>query len=258
MPTTTTTGSSTNIQNPYEQGRRFDYLIDRAKYLAQSQVPQHYGAGREMSDLVAPMTADQLAAMGMTRDFVTSGMSPIRGAAESGFARMMSGRVDTGPGSPYGDMMDVYRRQAIDQAQQAMGDLRSSQTMYQQGGSSPGDLLNQQVIENVGQNIADVGAGMYMNAYNTAQQQQANALGQYGAMVSTPMDAMRDYYNRVGVPLQQQAQAERDMSREIFDYQQMAPWEALRMYQGLISGNMGGMSTTTEEGKTVQNKRVIT
>ena len=104
------------------------------------------------------------------------------------------------------------------------------------------------------QNKPTGAAGEALLRADTAQQQQANALGQYGAMVSTPMDAMRDYYNRVGVPLQQQAQAERDMSREIFDYQQMAPWEALRMYQGLISGNMGGMSTTTERGKTVQNR----
>ena len=94
---------------------------------------------------------------------------------------------------------------------------------------------------------------MYMSAYNTAQQQQANALTQYANMLSTPMNVMRDYYNRVGVPLQQQAQAERDMSREIFDYQQMAPWEALRMYQALTSGNMGGMSTTTESGRNIQN-----
>lgn len=254
MPTTNTTGSSTNIQSPYEQARRFNYLIDRARYLAGNYAPQHYGVGRDMSELIASMNADQLAAMGMTRDFVTSGMAPIRSAAESGFARMMSGRVDTGPGSPYGDMMDVYRRQATDQAQQAMSELRSSQVLYQPGGSSRGDLLNQRVLENVGQSIADVGAGMYMNAYNTAQQQQANALGQYASVMGTPMDAMRDYYNRVGVPLQQQAQVERDMSREIYDYQRMAPWEALRMYQGLISGNMGGMSTTTESGRTVQDK----
>jgi len=253
MPETTTTGSSTNIQTPYEQARRFNYLIDRAKYLATNYPPKHYGVGREMSELIAPMNADQLAAMGMTRDFATSGMAPIRSAAESGFSSMMSGRVDTGPGSPYGEMMDVYRRQAMDQAQQAMSELRSSQVSYQPGGSSRGDLLNQQVLENVGQSIADVGAGMYMNAYNTAQQQQANALSQYANMLSTPMNVMRDYYNRVGVPLQQQAQAERDMSREIFDYQQMAPWEALRMYQALTSGNMGGMSTTTESGRNIQN-----
>jgi len=179
---------------------------------------------------------------------------------------MMSGRVNTGAGSPYGDMMNAYQNQVMDGAQDMMGQLRTSQVMSgQQGGSSRGDLLNNRVIEDANQQVANAGAQMYNNAYNQAQaaqqagvgqynqaqmssmnnaaQTQMGALGQYGSIMNMPLQMSQALYNQSGLPKQQYNQAIMDDARQRHDFAQQAGWNHLAQYGNMITGNFGGTNT---------------
>tara|TARA_Y100000588_G_C14112634_1_gene863728 strand:- start:182 stop:802 length:621 start_codon:yes stop_codon:yes gene_type:complete len=159
---------------------------------------------------------------------------------------MMSGRVNTGAGSPYGDMMDVYRRQAMDSAHDMMGGLRSSQVMSgQAGGSSRGDLMNNRVIDEANQQVANAGAQMYNNAYNQAQATRNNALGQYGNIMNMPLSMSSALYNQVGLPQQQLNQAIMNDAKARYDYNSMLPFRNLDYFKGMIGGNMGGTSASS-------------
>jgi len=129
-----------------------------------------------------------------------------------------------------------------------MGQLRSSQVMQgQQGGSSRGDLLNNRVIDEANRQVTDAGAAMYNNAYNTAQQVQSNALGQYVNIMNMPLEMSKQLYNRVGLPQQQYNQAIMDDARTRFQFGQTAPWQHLAQYANMISGNFGGTNTAQSE-----------
>jgi len=132
----------------------------------------------------------------------------------------------------------------MDGAQDMMGQLRTSQVMSgQQGGSSRGDLLNNRVIEDANQQVANAGAQMYNNAYNQAQQTQANALGQYGSIMNMPLQMSQALYNQSGLPKQQYNQAIMDDARQRHDFAQQAGWNHLAQYGNMITGNFGGTNT---------------
>jgi len=164
---------------------------------------------------------------------------------------MMSGRVDTGAGTPYGDMADAYRRQAVSQAQDAMAELRTGQVAYQPGGSSRAELLNERVMEDTNQGISDNLASMYGNAYDQAQQKQVQALGQYGSIMNMPLEMSKQLYNRVGLPQQTLNQALMDDQKKRYDYNAMMPYNNLAQFQSFISGNYGGqnMGTSTSTAR---------
>ena len=232
--------TNTTTTNPYQE-KYYNQLLGQAHNLYKQGLPEYYQGAT-----VAGMTPDQLQSMQMTRDYVTGGMNPNMNATNAAFQQMLSGRVDTGPGSPYGDMMGVFQRQAMDSANDMMGQLRQNQVMSgQYGGSSRGDLMNNRVIEEANQQVTDAGAQMYANAYNTAQQQQANALGQYGSIMNMPMEMYKNLYNRVGLPQQQLNQAIMNDAKARYDYAAMAPWQNLAQFANFISGNMGGSTTAS-------------
>jgi hypothetical protein len=180
---------------------------------------------------------------------------------------MMSGRVNTGAGSPYGDMMNAYQNQVMDSAGDMMSGLRSQQVMSgQAGGSSRGDLMNNRVIDEANQQVTDAGAAMYNNAYNQAQaaqqagigqynqaqmgamnnaaQTQMGALGQYNSIMNQPLEMSKHLYNRAGLPWQQQNQARMDDMQRRHDFNQQRNWQHLAQYANLISGNFGGTNTS--------------
>ena len=238
------------------------------------------------------MTNDQLESMNLSSNWVTGGAQGqmantqntwnqmmsgqnnmgsaytpgLESGFQSGLGSMMSGRVNTGAGSPYGDMMKAYQNQVMDGAQDMMGQLRTSQVMSgQQGGSSRGDLLNNRVIEDANQQVANAGAQMYNNAYNQAQaaqqagvgqynqaqmssmnnaaQTQMGALGQYGSIMNMPLQMSQALYNQSGLPKQQYNQAIMDDARQRHDFAQQAGWNHLAQYGNMITGNFGGTNT---------------
>ena len=159
----------------------------------------------------------------------------------------MSGRVDTGPGSPYGDLADAYKGQALDQAQDVMAQLRSQQVEYQPGGSSRYELLNERVMEDTNEQVSRNLAAMYGGAYQQAQQQQMGALGQYGNIMQMPLQMSRSLYNMVGVPQQQLNQATMNDLKARYDYDAMRPYQNLAQFGNMARGNYGG-SVFSESG----------
>jgi len=117
------------------------------------------------------------------------------------YTDMMKGTVDTGVGTPYGDMSKAYSDQVIGQLTDPSGTLagiRSGLVNYgQAGGSTRGDLLQQQaIVDAVTKGMAMPMAQMYGQAYQQAQgarlpaaqaalagrQQQMDAIGQRAQM----------------------------------------------------------------------------
>jgi len=87
---------------------------------------------------------------------------------------MMGGRVDTGAGTPYGDMATAYKDQVISQLtnpQGVLANIRSGLVNFgQAGGSTRGDLLQKQAIEDaVTKGLSMPLSQMYGQAYQQAQ-----------------------------------------------------------------------------------------
>ena len=242
--TTESGGSSTSVttSTPHQQ-QYYDQLLGQANNLYQQGPMQFYGG-----QTVANLTPAQLESMNLTSNWVTGGAQDQMNQTLANYNQMMSGRVNTGEGSPYGDMINAYQNQMMDSAQDVMSGLRSNQVMMgQQGGSCRGDLLNNRVMEEANRQVTDASAAMYNNADNQAQQTQANALGQYGSIMNMPLEMSKHLYNRVGIPQQQYNQAIMDDARQRFEFGQTSPWQHLAQYANLISGNFGGTNTATSE-----------
>lgn len=232
---------STATSTPYQQ-QYYDQLLGQANNLYQQGLPEYY-----QGPTVAGFTPAQQESMNLTSNWVTGGAQDMMGQMNKNYMDMMSGRVNTGAGSPYGDMADAYRRMATDQANQLMGDVRTNQVMSgQYGGSSRGDMLNNQVTQAANEQLSNNLAMMYGNAYQQAQDQRTAALGQYGNIMNMPLEMSKALYNRVGLPQQQLNQALMDDAKKRYDYAAMAPWQNLAQYANFISGNMGGTNTVSQ------------
>jgi len=204
-------------------------------------MPQHYQGAT-----VAGLTPAQLEAQNLASNWVTGGAQNQMNSMMGNYNDMMSGMVNTGAGSPYGDMMNAYQSQAMDSAQDMMSGLRTSQVMSgQAGGSSRGDLMNNRVIDEANKQVANAGAQMYNNAYNQAQATRNNALGQYGTIMNMPLSMSSQLYNQVGLPQQQLNQAIFNDAKARYDHNSMLPYKNLDYYRNAIAGNMGGINTTT-------------
>jgi len=234
-----TTTESTNTSKPWQQ-EYYKRMLAQAENLYNQGMPDYYSG-----PTVAGFTPAQMESMNLTSNYVTGGAQDMMNNQNQIYRQMMSGRVDTGAGTPYGDMADAYRRQAVSQAQDAMAELRTGQVAYQPGGSSRAELLNERVMEDTNQGISDNLASMYGNAYDQAQQKQVQALGQYGSIMNMPLEMSKQLYNRVGLPQQTLNQALMDDQKKRYDYNAMMPYNNLAQFQSFISGNYGGQNMGT-------------
>jgi len=183
----------------------------------------------------------------------------------------MAGNVDLGPRSPFASTANALQQSVMGNLQQnILPGLRSQQVSYQPGGSSRGDLVNNQAISRAVQSgLTKPLADMYSGAYQQAQAQRLPAaqmgLGaqQYGmgyglqglgaqqasmGMYPSIMGAPLGMYNAMrGVGDQRRGMSQsiidRDMQR--YNYEAMAPYNALNQYMNTISGNYGGTTTQT-------------
>ncbi|MEL0099154.1 MAG: hypothetical protein VW907_06340 [Opitutae bacterium] len=232
---------STTTTTPYQQPY-YNQALKEAQRLFQKGLPDFY-----KGPMVAGFTPAQLESFNLSSNWITGGAQDMMKDVGNYYRQMMSGQVNTGEGSPYAGMMDAYKSQVLDASKDIMGQLRSSQVMSgQYGGSSRGDMLNNQVIQDANKQMADYGAQMYMNAYNQAQQQQANALSQYGSIMNMPLQMSTALYNKVGLPQQQLNQALIDAQRQQYDYYAMRPYQNLSQFMNFISPNMGGTVTANQ------------
>ena len=239
MQGSTTVTDSTNTSRPWQQ-EYYKRMLAQAENLYNQGMPDYY-----QGPTVAGFTPAQMESMNLTSNYVTGGAQDMMNRQNRIYQQMMSGQVDTGAGSPYANMADAYRRQAVGQAQDAMAELRTGQVAYQPGGSSRAELLNERVMEDTNQGISDNLAAMYGNAYDQAQQKQVSALGQYGSIMNMPLEMSKQLYNRVGLPQQTLNQALMDDQKRRYDYNAMKPYNNLAQFQSFISGNYGGQNMGT-------------
>ncbi len=250
------------------------YLLggfEAAKNLMNQGVPQYYPG-----ETVAGFTPAQLAAMQATMGYAmgprAAGMqsgaeeSLMRGlSGQTGFsadqqADMLAGNVRTGPGTPYAAMENALTQGVIGNLQDnILPGIRTQQVMYQPGGSSRGDLVNNRAVSNaVTSGLTKPLAEMYSSAYDRAQSmrlpaaqqginQQISAMSMYPSIMAAPLSmygAMMD----VGDRQQALDQAVIDSNMNAWRYYSEAPYNALNQYMNTISGNYGSSSINTAPG----------
>ena len=170
--------------------------------------------------------------------------------------------------------------------QEVMPALRASQIAYQPGGSSRGDIASGLAAGNVGRSIADFSNTNYMNAFNSAQQQQLGAaqlmeqgrgqraneayqqgsgalglglggeqayaqnlgtgLGAYGAVSQQPID-LAGNLSDVGMQQRELSQQQLDEDVNRFQFDQNVQDQKLSNYMNLVQGNYGSTTTSTAQ-----------
>ena len=237
----TAQNTTVNYQNPYQQAF-FDQALGQAQHLYEQGMPEYY-----QGQTVAGFTPAQMEAMNNQSNYMGGQYNQVQGNTFDALNQGLSGNIDT---RGFDQMSDMYKNQAQQGAQDIMGDVRSSQVMSgQAGGSSRGDLMNNQVIDQANQQYSDNMAGMYNNAYQTAQDNRMQSLGMANNIMQNPMQMNQQFYNQVGLPQQQLNQATMNDAKGRYDYAAQSPYNNLSQYMNFISGNMGGSSGTVNYNK---------
>ena len=298
--TTSTTeggGTSTTTSSPLQQPY-YKQLIGQANNLYQQGLPNYYGGAT-----VAGMTPAQMESMNQSANWATQGAQDMMGSVNQNFGQMMSGKatmaqgyggltdqfngglgqmmsgqVQTGEGTPWQGLADSYTQMAGEEAAKLNTQVRGGQVMSgQHGGSSRGDLLNNQVMDAANDQVSNNLAAMYGNAYGQAQQQQSDAIGQYGraslnaqnnaaqtqmgalqqygSIMSMPMQIAQGLYNQVGLPQQQMNQAIMNDAKQRYDYAAMKPWNNAAQFGNFLQGNMGGTNTVGSSSHSTTTQR---
>ena len=206
----------------------------------------------------------------------TEGIDPI-------MAQMLSGSVAQNPYIE--NAINSFAADAVGNfEQQVMPSLRANQIAYQTGGSSRGDIASGIAAGNVGRSIADFSNRSYMDAFNSAQQQQMQAanlleqsrarraqealsqgtgafqlglageqaiganlgagIGAYGGVSQAPIDMYGNVAD-VGMSQREMEQQMLDEAVNRFAFDQNIDDQKLTNYMNLIQGNYGG--TTTQQ-----------
>ena len=164
---------------------------------------------------------------------------------------LMGGRVDTGAGTPYGDMASAYKDQVISQLTNptsgVLPGIRSGLVNYQPGGSTRGNVLQQQAIADaVTKGMSMPLAQMYGQAYQQAQGQRLPAaqvglagMQQYPSLMAAPL-AMYGAMGDVGAQRRAMQQESINQAMQKYEYGATAPQVALQNYMAGISGEYGG------------------
>ena len=266
-------GGGTTVQTaksePWEEQK--PYLIKGmagADKLLQQGLPDYY-QGKTLAGFDPAQTAAQQATLGYAMGPRTAGMQMgAEGAlgrslgGYTGFtpnqqANLLAGQVDLGPSTPFASTANALQQQVMGQLKgNILPGLRQQTMTYQPGGGSRGNLVQNKAIANaVQQGLTKPLADMYSGAYQQAQGMRLPAaqqiIGQqqfgqqaYPTIMGAPM-AMYDAMNRVGAARRGMSQSiiDRDMAR--YNYESMAPYNALNQYMNTISGNYGGTTTQT-------------
>jgi len=198
-----------------------------------------------------------------------AGMTPFN---QGQLSDLLAGNVNTSALAP---VIGAMGRDVMSTLQgQVLPGIRSQQVAYQPGGSSRGDLVTSQAVQAANQRLIDNAQRMYSDAYSQAQgrrlpaaqmalgSQQAaqqlglaggnlglqaggmglSALGQYPSIMQAPL-GMYGALGKVGGQQRAFNQEAINQAMAKYNYQAMAPQQALQNYMAMISGNYGGQST---------------
>ena len=173
---------------------------------------------------------------------------------------LLAGNVRQGPGTPYRAMENALTQGVIGNLQKnILPGVRQQQVQYQPGGSSRAGLMQDRAVTDAVQSgLTKPLADMYTSAYNTAQGmrlpaanqiigQQQFGQQQYPTTMNAPLNlfgAMGD----VGAQRRAMTAAAMKADQDRYNYQAMAPQNALMNYMKMVTGNYGGTTTQTTPG----------
>lgn len=236
--TTTQSSEPWDIQIPYlKKG------FAGAEELLKAGAPAYY-----QGSTVAGFDPAQQAAQKATLGYAMGPRAALQQrAAEQSLIQGLSGQVDA---NAYNPLASALRQQVMGKLKgDILPGLRENLiTTGQQGGSSRNELVQNKAIANaVQQGLTKPLADMYTNAYNQAQQRAVSSGQLYPTVMGAPLSmygAMAD----VGDQRRALSQAGIDADVARYNYESMAPYQALANYMGSISGDYGGQSTMTQPG----------
>jgi hypothetical protein len=213
--------------------------------------PAYYGG----KTLAGFRPAEQQAMMDVVG--YTGGPRPARmqEAAESALTQGLGGAntVDYSAG-PFGEMRGALERNVVSSLTRPDGVLSKIRTGLvgtsphggQHGGSSRGDMLQQQAITDaVTKGLSTPLAGLYYDAYSGAQERVPQYMSQYPTIMGAPLGISQAMG---GVGQQRRAMDQEGINRNIarYQYEATAPQTALQNYMAMISGDYG--SAVTQPG----------
>jgi hypothetical protein len=263
---------STSETGPWKE--QIPYLtagFDAAKKLFNKGVPEYY-PGETLAGFDPAQTAAHKATLGYAMGPRAAGM---QAGAEGALMRslgghtgfnpyqtydLLAGNVRQGPGTPYKAMENALTQGVIGNLQKnILPGVRQQQLMYQPGGSSRGaQQQNRAVTEATASGLTKPLAQMYSDAYQTAQGMRLPAANQiigqqqFGqSRYPSTMNAPLNMYGAMGdVGAQRRAMTAAGMKadQDRYNYQAMAPQNALMNYMKMVTGNYGGTTTQTTPG----------
>lgn len=229
---------TTTVTTPHQQ-RQFNELLGRSDI----QLEQGFFDPSVYEESgVAGFTPEQQAALSSQRDFLSS-TGGISSRALQGINQMMSGEINPVYEQQAKRAADFMQQQfersvprSIGGDFQATGQFGSTRHGIAEG-LARSDLQNQ-----VGNMVGDI----FSRGAQEATGRQQFALSNLGALLGQAQSPASQLFN-IGATQQQQQQLElSDLVNRRLAMQQL-PLAELQAYKGLISGDMGGTTTQTQE-----------
>ena len=216
----------------------------RAAELLKQGAPSYYP-----NETLAGFTRPEQQAMSDVIGY-TGGPRPARmqDAAERALTGGLGGQVDYNAG-PFGQLRGAVEENVIGSLTRPetgmLPRLRESLVKYQPGGSSRGNMLQQQAIsEAVTKGMTGPLAQAYMTAHTGAQERIPQFMGQYPTIMGAPLESMAAM-GGVGEEQRAMNQAQMDRSMAQYQYETTAPQQQLQQYLGNIAGQYGATQQTT-------------
>jgi len=180
----------------------------------------------------------------------TGGPRPARmqQAAEQALTGGLGGQVDYNAG-PFADYRNALEQNVISSLTRPetgmLSKIRNSLVDYQPGGSSRGDMLQQQAISDaVTKGMTMPLSQAYMGAYQGAQERVPQFMSQYPTIMGAPLEPMAAM-GGVGEERRAMDQAAMDRQMAQYQYETTAPQQQLQQYLGNIAGQYGATQQTT-------------
>lgn len=177
----------------------------------------------------ADMNGAQQAGIGMTMDRALNGSSVMNQANQT-----LTDTLQGGNTNPYLDSM-VNKAQA-----NVLGNA-------QQAAARSGSFGNSGIAESAAKQMGDVATQMYGGAYDADRDRQMQALNMAQSYGNQPYQDAQQLMT-AGQSLQDQQQQGMDFDYQQFQEQQNLPYKQLAAMSGVFGSNLGGASSTTQNG----------
>lgn len=228
---------STTTANPAQQ-KQIDNLMGRAgeQYESAAAAP-----GAAPPSFAGPNDNIQGGWEGM-QDYASGGGSGVSDAAQSGWGDLLNS-MDVANNQQVQDQITQSNTQIADQFnQQVMPGISNNAVGAGQFGSSRQGIAEGQAASGAADAMASNATNIMSNAYETGSRNVQSAVNNAGNMWDLgARESMTQ--GQIGQDQAGWEQARLDDASQRWQSEQNRPWELLSMYQGLIQGNYGGVTT---------------